>query len=457
MKIVGLVSIVIVLASPLVLIRSPANESATDEAGMGFFTPAPEHQIRRPDSEPKWSPDGRTILFRREGAVLAVGQDGGSTRPVVKQGSVTWLPNGKLGVSSYPGVYTMNPNRSGKRLITTGKLRTWSPDGRKVVVSRYSPEPDTTGVLVVDVRTGAERPIPRPRCGNLSAAARRSPRRCSWTDDQPVWSPDSKRLFFVARFIDSSGRQWFELDIVNADGTNLRRVAKANEEIEKIVWSPQGDRVAATAWDESGRVLWVISVESGSKARIGRGATPRWSPSGDLLAYRRVDGVYVSRPDGSGVTRLWGPSGPNRSPQWSRDGQSILWGSGPSIVVSSVDGGKGRTIAEGVDAVWSPENDRIAFATPRCGADQGVYVVRPDGSDVTRLSRHCTIYGTSLPERIVGTPADDTIVARDRRCFGDGSPCTRSGKDQVDCGDGVDRAIVDRIDAVRNCERVRRG
>lgn len=221
--------------------------------------------------------------------------------------------------------------------------------------------------------------------------------------------------------------------------------------------------MAVTAWDEGGRVLWVISVESGSKARIGRGITQRWSPSGDLLAYRRVDGVYVSRPDGTEATRLWGPSGPNRSPQWSRDGQSILWGSGPSIVVSSIDGAKGRIVAEGVDAVWSPENDRIAFATPRCGADQGVYVVRPDGSDVMRLSRHCTIYGTStiygtrLPQRIVGTPAADTVVARDRRCLGDGGPCTKAVKDQVDCGDGVDRAIVDRIDAVRNCERVRRG
>lgn len=210
--------------------------------------------------------------------------------------------------------------------------------------------------------------------------------------------------------------------------------------------------MAATAWDEGGRVLSVISVESGSKTPIGRGLTPRWSPSGDLLAYRRVDGVYVSRPDGTGVRRLWGPSGPNRSPQWSRDGQSILWGSGPSIVVSSIDGAKGRIVAEGVDAVWSPENDRIAFATPRCGADQGVYVVRPDGSDLMRLSRHCRIYGTSLPERIVGTPAADTIVARSWRCIGYGSPC----KDQVDCGDGVDRAIVDRIDAVRNCEHVRR-
>jgi Tol biopolymer transport system component len=446
MKVVGLISMLILLAVLIGAVRTSAPRDVQMRVGGGFGQP-PERQIREPDSQPMWSPDGRTILFRRQGAVLAVGREGGRPRPVVKQGSVTWLPNGKLGVSSYPGVYTMNPDRSGKRLITTSGLLTWSPDGEKVVVgSRYSPEPDTTKLLVVDVRTGAERRIPRPRC------------RCSWTGGQPVWSPDSKRLLFATRFIDASGGWWFELDIVNADGTNVRRVAKAkaNAEIEEVAWSPQGDRVAATAWDESGRVLWVISVESGSKTPIGRGATPKWSPSGDLLAYRRVDGVYVSRPDGSGVTRLWGPSGPNRSPQWSRDGQSILWGSGPSIVVSSVDGAKGRIVAEGVDAVWSPENDRIAFATPRCGADQGVYVVRPDGSDVMRLSRHCTIYGTSLPERIAGTPAADTIVARDR-CFGDGSRCIRSGKDQVDCGDGVDRAIVDRIDAVRNCERVRRG
>jgi len=84
------------------------------------------------------------------------------------------------------------------------------------------------------------------------------------------------------------------------------------------------------------------------------------------------------------------------------------------------------------------------FGEPECGEGQGIYVVRADGEERRRLSRHCTIYGTELRERIVGTPADDTIYARDRK------------RDRVDCGEGVDRAIADRVDRLSDCEIVRR-
>ena len=102
------------------------------------------------------------------------------------------------------------------------------------------------------------------------------------------------------------------------------------------------------------------------------------------------------------------------------------------------------TIAHGTDAAWSPKADQVAFADPRCGERQGIYVVRADGADMRRLSRHCTIYGTELRERIVGTPADDTIYARDRK------------RDRVDCGEGTDLVVADSVDLLRNCEAIHR-
>jgi len=47
-------------------------------------------------------------------------------------------------------------------------------------------------------------------------------------------------------------------------------------------------------------------------------------------------------------------------------------------------------------------------------------------------------------DRLHGGPGRDAIVAVDGR------------RDRVDCGPGRDTALVDRIDRVRNCERVRR-
>ena len=416
-----------------VLVALTAAASASPTPG----TPAPPQQSRRPDSEPMWSPDGSKVLFRRQTAVLAVGSSGGRARTLVRRGSVTWLQNGKLGVSSYPGVYLMNPDGSGKRRITVGELPVWSPNGRKVVVSRYFQARDTTKLFVVDVRTRAERVVPRPRC------------RCSWTDESPVWSPDG-RLFLFTRFVDASGGQSYELDLTDARASRVQRVA--TQEMDSVTWSPSGDLAAGTSWDEVGLVLWVISPSDGRSTRIGRGATPSWSPTGSLLAYRGADGAYASRPDGSALRRLVGPSGPTcppevspcRAPQWSRDGELVLWASGTAVVVSGADGESGRTVAEGVGAAWSPDNDRIAFATLHCGEDQGVYIVRTDGSNLVRLSRHCSIYGTPLRERIVGTPADDTIYARDRK------------KDWVECLAGSDRVIADRVDLVSECELVRR-
>jgi Tol biopolymer transport system component len=383
-----------------------------------------------------WSPDGSKVLFRRQTAVLSISSTGRRARTLVRRGAVTWLPTGKLGVSSYPGVYLMNPDGSGRRRITVGELPVWSPNARKVVVSRYFQARNTTKLVIVDVRTRAERVVPRPRC------------RCSWTDESPVWSPDSRHFLFT-RFVAAGGGQTYELDLVDAGATRLQRVA--TREMEAVTWSPLGNLAAGTSWDEIGRVLWVISLD-GRSTRIGRGATPSWSPSGDLLAYRGADGAYVSRPDGTALRRLVGPSGPTcppevspcSAPQWSRDGDHILWASGTAIVVSRADGEGGRTVAEGVGAAWSPGNDRIAFSTLRCGEDQGVYIVRTDGSNLVRLSRHCSIYGTYLRERILGTPADDTIYARDRK------------KDRIKCLSGSDRVIADRVDLVSECEVVRR-
>ena len=407
-------------------------------AAIAPATSPPPRQSRSPDSDPQWSPDGRSVAFRRQTAVLTVSGTGGRPRTLVRQGEVSWLPGKRLGVSSNLTVYVMNADGTGRRRVTRGEQPVWSPDGRKVVVGRYYPNRDTNKLFIVDVRSRAERVVPQPHC------------RCSVDDGSPTWSPDGRRLVF-SRFVDASpGVQTFALHVVNADATHLRRLA--THDVESVTWSPRGDRIAGFEWDDAGPVVRVISVDAGRAVSVGRGSSPSWSPNGELVAFRGSDGAYVAKADGTTTRRLAGPRGPTcpakvspcGAPSWAPDGDRILWASGTAIVVSSADGRTGKTVAQGTDAVWSSDASRIALAKPDCGEAQGIYVVRSDGADLRRLSRHCTIYGTELRERIVGTPADDTIYARDRK------------RDTVNCGRGADLAIADGVDLVGGCEIVRR-
>ena len=418
----------------VVLAATGSSPDGFNDARLEFFSmPAPQVQSRKPDSDPVWAPDGTSIVFRRQSAVLIVRASGGRARKVVRGGSIAWLPDGRLGIGLVLDVFVARADGSRRRRVARGELPVWSPDGRKLVVSRYNANRDTTQLFVVDVRSRAQRAIPPPAC------------RCDFTDGEPAWSADGKQLVFT-RFVDSAASQTSALHVTDADATHVRRLTP--HEIEGATWSPRGDRVAGSAWEESGRVVRVISVADGNVVTIGPGGSPSWSPDGRHLAFRGRDGVFVVRADGTSLRRLSGPTCPSvspcRRPSWSPDGDKVLWASGPAIVVSSADGMSSSTIANGTDAVWSPDGTRIAFAKPKCGAAQGVYVIGANGSEQRRLSRHCDVYGTQLSERIVGTPADDSILSWDRK------------RDRVECEAGIDWVLADKIDQVSQCEGVRR-
>jgi Tol biopolymer transport system component len=103
-------------------------------------------------------------------------------------------------------------------------------------------------------------------------------------------------------------------------------------------------------------------------------------------------GIWTVRPNGRGLRRL--TSWRAWSPAWSPDGRRIVFVRGPNsrLRVVSADGGPGhwlirREIGQQLNPDWSLRGDRIAFDTePSYGqSEQGLYVVRPDGTGLRRL------------------------------------------------------------------------
>lgn len=172
-----------------------------DGSNLTLLTPrAPAHGCRPPDpvcsGSPAWSPDGRRIAFRR-----ASGPD-------------------TDGLAGVVGIYIMNADGSRLRRVTQHSIPgraedsdpQWSPDGRQLVFERENvrgTQPEGGLALwTIDLRSGRERRItPYPLRGG----------------DTPDWSPDGKRILFHSNEAGPSDVS-ANLYTVRADGRDLKQL-----------------------------------------------------------------------------------------------------------------------------------------------------------------------------------------------------------------------------------------
>jgi len=226
------------------------------------------HRGARFDDEATFSPDGRSILFVRDGRVFVMRRDGSRARPVrrdfLEQACPRFSPDGTMislwrGKATKSGAYfVMNSDGTGLRRITgSGGERfpwgcpSWLPDGKRLVfakdyslylasvagtISRLTDDEDGTLYRPSVSRNGrwiaCDGFIPEGRhAGNGVIVMRVNgtaiTRITSYTneskpDGSATWSPDGRRILFSGyrgRF-DGSG-----VYIVARDGTSLRRLS----------------------------------------------------------------------------------------------------------------------------------------------------------------------------------------------------------------------------------------
>ena len=94
-------------------------------------------------------------------------------------------------------------------------------------------------------------------------------------------------------------------------------------------------------------------------------------------------GVYVMNPDGTEITFL--RSGYN--PDWSPDGNKIVFDHSGICVMNSVGSGLTRLTNDGYNPAWSPDGSKIAFESSRDGNNE-IYIMNADGTGQTRLTNN---------------------------------------------------------------------
>lgn len=166
------------------------------------------------DAWPTFSPDGRQVAFvrfeNRYNRLFVINTDGTGLRSVMPDAQVhvedpEWSPDGsRFAFSNGGDVFVVSADGAGLTNMTTAERSnerhpTWSPDGSRIAFVNL------TDLKVMPATGGAATTIVTGQ-------------REMW---EASWSPDGQQLTFVA---DVAGPLQEELWVVNADGSNLRRL-----------------------------------------------------------------------------------------------------------------------------------------------------------------------------------------------------------------------------------------
>ena len=296
-------------------------------------------------------------------------------------------------------IYAMNPDGASVTRLTNSYARDWqparSPDGRRVA---FESNRDGAREIYAVNADGSD----LTRLTNNDAH-----------DYQPVWSPDGRRIAFISERDSDRLRipRNQEIYVMNADGSDVTRLTNNDAEDVQPAWSPDARRIAFVSERDGNWNIYVANADGSGTTRLTHHAAsdwrPSWSPDGRRIAFVSLrdsdlsyfppnSDIYAVNADGTDLARLTDNDMVNGAPSWSPDGRRIVFSSSrghgrSSIFVMNPDGSEITGIANGGAPVWSPDGGRIAFVdSPGSGSviegDTDIYTVSVDGSEITQLT-----------------------------------------------------------------------
>ena len=174
-----------------------------------------------------------------------------------------------------------------------------------------------------------------------------------------------------------------ELYVMEYDGNDSQPLTAYKSIVTTPAWSPDGEKIAFTSYRKGAPDIEILSREDRRPFAFERAGgtttTPAWSPDGSQIAFATSkDGnmeIYVADWNGKNMRRLTvNKEFVDISPVWNpRTSREIAFTSdrsgSPQVYIMDADGTNVRRLVEegghAVEAAWSPDGQRIAFAWQR--------------------------------------------------------------------------------------------
>lgn len=167
--------------------------------------------------------------------------------------------------------------------------------------------------------------------------------------------------------------------------------------------SPDNSRIAFTSLRDGNQEIYVMNADGSQIHRLtdnpGRDVDPVWSPDGARIAFvsdRSGDwNIHVMNADGTDQRQITELGFNTGSPAWSPDSDEIVfvtWHRGNWVIfLMDADGNQLREAtpyvnARSIDPVFSPDGQRIAFASDREDGNFEIYIMDSDGGNIQRVT-----------------------------------------------------------------------
>lgn len=274
-----------------------------DGSGMRRLTTSTEEEFER---APAWSHDGQWIAYDTwhpprnaapvERQICIVPSTGGKPRILGAGAKPSFSPRGKRiafsGVGSNRGVWVMSSEGPEQELVQVDERGTssrWSPDGRKLAYSVN--QNGKANLMVLDLIEGD-----RTMLFDLETTP------YSEVQENFTWSPDSRRIAFLATRVD--GKK--ELAFVDARGTQFGHQQFSEERMVRgsLSFTPDGNRLTGYLWDRIGIRFQLYTMDllgDGPPqllAKQNRGRSnfeAAYSPDGERLAVSSGNNSFIMR------------------------------------------------------------------------------------------------------------------------------------------------------------------